>query len=540
MADEFDGLNDERLEQAAAIAEGVFNELSEVGTLTESSQKESDASHGGINLASKDSRIWNQIDGGNYDGEATTSSANQDAYIWNQEVGAGSTDRDTYIWNEKVRGDTTATETAEEAEDETSFEWVDEASITTAGATTASAAGSSTPDSAAPPRTDTLNTPDPSDERTGDHERDTKEMESDRDSTSDKPSERNNTDTTSRSGSNTTTSSSELISDRNEEEVWDTATRLLQRVDDLKPASNQESHTDVVTDTSDSEDRLWNVWADSKDSSLKTLLENSSESVETTASRPSDESTAKSAETLTEAADTPTVTQETTPHSKGGESDTLPTVQQNTPVEKAASEANLEELLTPRGTQVLLEGSMDDPATQAACDQLLDPDYPHHTFIIAPEDHATKRVQQVHASGEGETTVVALMTQSPTEAAQSRTIRTDTADPVTIERVNAYTDFSRIGILISQALADLDGSLPTVACFHGIETLVQSVDAEPLFKFLHIITNELSMADVTAHYQIDRDRHPQTVSTIEPLFEQSVTVSADGYDIETQSGSSQN
>lgn len=517
MADEFDGINDEHLEQAMATTEGLFDVVSEVSLPGGSAQDKPDVGQGETDYEQAETRLWNQTDVLDHDAETTTSLTAQDAYIWNQGISAGSS--------------TTGADDSD-TESETSFEWVDTASITATAspsdANTTDDTPSSQPDTAASESSPDAGFDD-ADPADGVH--------TDQDGPADLSAPGPDNDVSSETGSSTTAAASGR--DGDDAATWDIATGRFQRVDDVEPASNRETHTDAATASDDA--RLWNAWDSDTDASVETLIEDQMSDGEPTTSEPADDASLSAAapptepaDSPTEPADSPTETPEPTPDTDDGTGETQP----DTPADPEPPTTDLETLLSPQGAQVLVDGSMNDPATQAACDQLLELDHPHHTLIIAPEGRAAERVQQVHTSEEGETTVVALMTQSPTATAQSRTIRTDAADPVTIERVNAYTDFSRIGILISQALAELDESLPTVACFHGVETLVQSVDAEPLFKFLHIITNELSMADVTAHYHIDRDQHPQTTATIEPLFERSVTVSADGYDIETQSDSS--
>ena len=520
MADEFDGINDERLEQTMATTEGLFDAISDVSLPGGSAQDKPDAGQGKIDREQTVTRIWNQTDILDHDSDPTTSVPTEDAYIWNQEVEAGipTTDADR-----------------DEAEPETPFNWVDPESITDTASTPDAETTDDTPPPSHPDTAAPVNSLDagPEDAEPGDR------VQTDREDPVDHSSAGTEIDAPSKAGSSMTAAASGRDVD-DDIAAWDIATGRFQRVDDVEPASNRESHTDVATTADDT--RLWNSWDSDTDASVETLIEDHSTGVEPTSSEPADDASlptaAAPAETPTETANSPAATPESTPHADDNASEPPPATGPETSADPELSVTDLDTLLTPQGAQVLVEGSMDAPATHAACDRLLDPDHPHHTFIIAPEDRAAERVQQVHTSEEGETTVVALMTQSPTATAQSRTIRTDAADPVTIERVNAYTDFSRIGILISQALAELDDSLPTVACFHGVETLVQSVDAEPLFRFLHIITNELSMANVTTHYHIDRDQHPQMTGTIEPLFEQSVTVAADGYDIETQSESS--
>lgn len=516
MTDGFDDIDNERLERAIATTEGLFDVVSEASLPEQLGSQESAADRSGLSLGQTDAWIWNQTD--IFDGEQTTITS--------------STAQDEYIWNREAEPEPAEAEITDDPETDTAFEWVDKASLTTASTSaeaTPDGGSAATPTASRTDSTDRLEEPDDTTDGPGRGEAD--EENNSGDPTGPSPAV-TDTDATPEAGSDTATSEPASTSDRDPETAPSNTAGRFQRGNDIEPASNGESRTDT-TAPSDEDARIWKSWEPTTDSSPEALPEGSSAAIDSTPPGGTDESSTTSAETSPESTDTSPSVPESDPQS-ADENGPSATAQSPPSADLTTSAAALDALLQPRGAQILLKGSMDDAATQTACDRLLDPDYSHHTFIIAPEGHAEERVQQVHTSEDGETTVVALMTQSPTATAQSRTIRTDDADPVTIERVNAYTDFSRVGILISQALSDFDDSLPTVACFHGIETLVQSVDAEPLFKFLHIITNELSMGDVTAHYHIDPDQHPQTTGTIEPLFEQTVTVSPDGYDIETR------
>ncbi len=85
------------------------------------------------------------------------------------------------------------------------------------------------------------------------------------------------------------------------------------------------------------------------------------------------------------------------------------------------------------------------------------------------------------------------------------------------------SDLTKLGIEITAAigeLTDADGDRQLVVCFHSLSPLLQYVSREELFKFVHLVTDELAQAGAIAHFHMDPTAHDeQTVATFLHLFD---------------------
>lgn len=99
-------------------------------------------------------------------------------------------------------------------------------------------------------------------------------------------------------------------------------------------------------------------------------------------------------------------------------------------------------------------------------------------------------------------------------------------DVVGVETVDAPGNPTGLGVATIDALEtlscadpqDSDGS--TTACFDSITALLQYVDGETAFRFLHALGAAFDDADVAAHYHLNPGAHDEeTLRTLEPLFD---------------------
>ena len=103
--------------------------------------------------------------------------------------------------------------------------------------------------------------------------------------------------------------------------------------------------------------------------------------------------------------------------------------------------------------------------------------------------------------------------------------RTGTAvDPATVETVANASDLTGIGIAVNEFVADRDE--PLTVCFDSLTTLLQYVDLETAYEFLHALTGQLYSVGARSHFHIDPDAHDeQTVHTLLSLFDAEVDLS---------------
>ena len=114
----------------------------------------------------------------------------------------------------------------------------------------------------------------------------------------------------------------------------------------------------------------------------------------------------------------------------------------------------------------------------------------------------------------------------------------DTGDAVdvewaSVETVSSASDLTGLGIAIGEFLADWDGDL--VVCFDSLTAMLQYVDVETAYEFIHTITGQLYAAAARAHFHIDPTAHdPQTVSAITSLFDATVSLEDGDTDVQTR------
>lgn len=107
---------------------------------------------------------------------------------------------------------------------------------------------------------------------------------------------------------------------------------------------------------------------------------------------------------------------------------------------------------------------------------------------------------------------------------------TDGFDDVTVERVAAPGNLTRLGVAITErleALADRGADGRLTVCFDSVSALLQYVDLETAFQFLHALRTQFEAADAVAHYHLDPEAHDdQAVATLGELFD--VVLERDG------------
>ncbi|WP_435126632.1 DUF7504 family protein [Halobaculum sp. D14] len=98
------------------------------------------------------------------------------------------------------------------------------------------------------------------------------------------------------------------------------------------------------------------------------------------------------------------------------------------------------------------------------------------------------------------------------------------------ETVTSPNDLTGLGIRITEYLREWNGvDGRTVVCFDSITAMLQYVDLQTAFEFLHVLTGRLASVGAFAHFHMDPTAHDdQTVQTLLTLFDAVVEVDADG------------
>lgn len=125
-------------------------------------------------------------------------------------------------------------------------------------------------------------------------------------------------------------------------------------------------------------------------------------------------------------------------------------------------------------------------------------------------------------------------TRSAAATGAGRTIRDPDGTALSTTTLSDPGDLTGIGIKMSKCLSAWeDEDARTQVCFDSLTTLLQYVDIEQVFQYLHVTSKRIEAVGGTAHYHIDPNAHDdKTLATIESLFSDVYR-----YDTETDSWS---
>lgn len=107
-------------------------------------------------------------------------------------------------------------------------------------------------------------------------------------------------------------------------------------------------------------------------------------------------------------------------------------------------------------------------------------------------------------------------TRSATTASGQRNVQ---YGPDTVAGVESPTDLTGLGIAISEFF-DEHGGQDTVFTLDSLTFLLQYVDLQRAFRFLHVLSNRVKSTGATAHYHMDPGAHDeQVISTLSAVFD---------------------
>lgn len=106
-------------------------------------------------------------------------------------------------------------------------------------------------------------------------------------------------------------------------------------------------------------------------------------------------------------------------------------------------------------------------------------------------------------------------------------------EDVLTENVSTASDLTGLGIGIGEFLSEWDD--PIVVCFDSITSMLQYVEFQTAYEFLHAITGQIKAAGARAHFHIDPDAHDdQVVDGITSLFDASIRIADDEPTVRTR------
>jgi hypothetical protein len=103
-------------------------------------------------------------------------------------------------------------------------------------------------------------------------------------------------------------------------------------------------------------------------------------------------------------------------------------------------------------------------------------------------------------------------------------------DDVWTERVSTASDLTGLGIKIDEVLGTWDG--PVHVCFDSLTSMLQYVDYQMAYEFVHAVSGKINAAGARVHFHIDPNAHDDDeVAGITSLLDATITIEDDGYSV---------
>lgn len=204
------------------------------------------------------------------------------------------------------------------------------------------------------------------------------------------------------------------------------------------------------------------------------------------------------------------------------------TIGSRTPEAEDEEEPSIQEELGSTSS-ILLVGPLGGQADDTACRTLLDADTgePTNRILVTNDQSMEARLRTCHGGAGvnalgGETVIIGM--GEPSRGA-SATAPTVTGDGVTTVSLSDSRNLARLGMHVSRWLTDWEAE-PTrlVVCVHSLSTLLQVMDLDTVFRFLHVLNARIDAAGGQIHYHLEPDDHDDvTLSTLGALFDAILT-----------------
>lgn len=175
--------------------------------------------------------------------------------------------------------------------------------------------------------------------------------------------------------------------------------------------------------------------------------------------------------------------------------------------------------------ELLLSPTTMDRADQACAEQLRRPDGgPGAVVLVTLTDSPDERLRFLRDHDAESPASVSVVC-----AGESRRGGSVTSQHGTVRTVKDPGDLARLGVGISDALAEGGDGYSTTVCFHSVTALLQFAELPRVFRFLYTLAGRVASSGARAHYHLDPNAHDeQTVTTLTPLFDSVVEVTEDG------------
>lgn len=169
------------------------------------------------------------------------------------------------------------------------------------------------------------------------------------------------------------------------------------------------------------------------------------------------------------------------------------------------------------GANVLVLAPSMDARNGEACAHLLDGEETANTLVVTLSGTPDDRLDVLRRHGVRSNAVgVVCCGESVRGAAAVSSSATAPSHPTpglpTVVSVPSPTDLTGIGVQVGRFLsAWADADAPVRICLHSLTVLLTHVDPQRAFRFMHVLTQRIAVADATAHYHMDPAAHDATV-----------------------------
>ncbi|MFC5368507.1 DUF835 domain-containing protein [Salinirubrum litoreum] len=107
--------------------------------------------------------------------------------------------------------------------------------------------------------------------------------------------------------------------------------------------------------------------------------------------------------------------------------------------------------------------------------------------------------------------------------------------PNPVEAVENPSDLTGLGITVSRYFEAWGPAHPTSLCFDSITAMLQYVEFETAYRFLHVLTGRVATAGAVGHFHVDPAAHDdQTMESLKTLFDAVVSLDDDGRVVRTR------
>lgn len=180
-------------------------------------------------------------------------------------------------------------------------------------------------------------------------------------------------------------------------------------------------------------------------------------------------------------------------------------------------------------SSILLVGPLGGQADDTACRTLLADDTGEsaNRILVTNDQSMEARLRTCHGGAGvnalgGETVIIGMGEPSRGASATSPSVG---VDGVTTVSISDSRNLARLGMHVSRWLTDWEAE-PTrlVVCVHSLSTLLQVMDLDTVFRFLHVLNARIDAAGGQIHYHLEPDDHDDvTLSTLGALFDAILT-----------------